>query len=220
MQDWFYWPEDQWGCQCVDTKRYPDAKAMVDQFHANNVHAMISVWAKYYKGIPNYQAMDAIGGIYRRMDTPRPDEPKDPNYIKAMYLDWVGPGYLNAFYDPYNPKARDLFWSQVRNLENQGWDAWWLDSRRARLPFQHLQGRNRVPHGPDRGGPGGAAVQQLPAGPRRRRLPQPGRRTSPTSARSSSPARRSAESSATAPRSGRATSPRAGICCATRFRPA
>ncbi len=128
VQDWFYWPEDQWGCQCVDAKRYPDPKAMVEQFHANNVHSMISVWAKYYKGIPNYQAMDAIGGIYRRMDTPRPDEPRDPNYLKAMYLDWVGPGYLNAFYDPYNPKARELFWSQVRNLENQGWDAWWLDS--------------------------------------------------------------------------------------------
>jgi len=128
VQDWFYWPEDQWGCQCVDAKRYPDPKAMVDQFHENNVHAMISVWAKYYKGIPNYNAMDAIGGIYRRMDTPRPDEPKDPNYIKAMYLDWVGPGYLNAFYDPYNPKARDLFWNQVRALENQGWDGWWLDS--------------------------------------------------------------------------------------------
>ena len=47
VQDWFYWPEDQWGCQCVDTKRYPDAKGMVDQFHANNVHAMISVWAAF-----------------------------------------------------------------------------------------------------------------------------------------------------------------------------
>ena len=129
VQDWFYWPQDQWGCQCVDKARYPDAKQMVDQFHSNNVHAMISVWAKYYKGIPNYDAMDAIGGIYRRMDTPRPDEPKDPNYLKAMYLDWVGPGYLNAFYDPYNKQARDLFWSQVRDgLESQGWDAWWLDS--------------------------------------------------------------------------------------------
>ena len=128
VQDWFYWPQDQWGCQCVDQARYPDAKGMVDAFHANNVHAMISVWAKYYKGIPNYNAMDAISGIYRRMDTPRPDEPKDANYLKAMYLDWVGPGYLNAFYDPYSKQARDLFWSQVRALESQGWDAWWLDS--------------------------------------------------------------------------------------------
>ena len=219
VQDWFYWPEDQWGCQCVDTKRYPDAKAMVDQFHANNVHAMISVWAKYYKGIPNYQAMDAIGGIYRRMDTPRPDEPKDPNYIKAMYLDWVGPGYLNAFYDPYNPQGARPVLEPGPQPGEPGLGRVVARFRRARFPFEHLQGRNRLPHGPDRSGPGGAAVQHLPAGPRRRRLPQPGRATSPTSARSSSPARHSAESSATAPRCGRATSLRAGRTCATRFRP-
>jgi alpha-D-xyloside xylohydrolase len=46
-----------------------------------------------------------------------------------MYLDWVGPGYLNAFYDAYNPAARDLYWSQIRQgIENKGFDAWWLDS--------------------------------------------------------------------------------------------
>jgi alpha-D-xyloside xylohydrolase len=46
-----------------------------------------------------------------------------------MYLDWVGPGYFNAFYDPYNPAARDLYWSQIRQgIESKGFDAWWLDS--------------------------------------------------------------------------------------------
>ncbi len=24
VQDWFYWPEDQWGCHCFDAKRFPD----------------------------------------------------------------------------------------------------------------------------------------------------------------------------------------------------
>ena len=162
VQDWFYWPENQWGCQCVDAKRYPDAKGMVDQFHKNNVHAMISVWAKYYKGIPTYQAMDAIGGIYRRMDTPRPDEPKDPNYIKAMYLDWVGPGYLNAFYDPYNPKARDLFWSQVRNLENQGWDAWWLDSDEPDFHSNISPAETAYRMSPTASGPGAALFNSFP----------------------------------------------------------
>jgi alpha-D-xyloside xylohydrolase len=162
VQDWFYWPEDQWGCQCVDAKRYPDPKAMVDAFHANNVHSMISVWAKYYKGIPNYQAMDAIGGIYRRMDTPRPDEPKDPNYIKAMYLDWVGPGYLNSFYDPYNPKARDLFWSQVRNLENQGWDAWWLDSDEPDFHSNISSVETAYRMSPTASGPGAALFNSFP----------------------------------------------------------
>jgi alpha-D-xyloside xylohydrolase len=64
-----------------------------------------------------------------RMSNPAPNEPKDPNYIKWMYLDWVGPGYFNAFYDPYNAQARDLYWSQIRRgIESKGFDAWWLDS--------------------------------------------------------------------------------------------
>ncbi len=162
VQDWFYWPEDQWGCQCVDAKRYPDPKGMVDAFHANNVHSMISVWAKYYKGIPNYEAMDAIGGIYRRMDRLRPDEPTDPNYIKAMYLDWVGPGYLNAFYDPYNSKARDLFWSQVRNLEHQGWDGWWLDSDEPDFHSNISKAETAYRMGPTAAGPGAAFFNTFP----------------------------------------------------------
>jgi len=129
VQDWLYWPQDQWGCQCFDSARFPDPKAMVDDVHANGAHIMISVWAKFYKGIPNYNALDAMHGMLDRMSNPRPNEPKDPNYIKWMYLDWVGPGYFNAFYDPYNPAARDLYWSQIRTgIESKGFDAWWLDS--------------------------------------------------------------------------------------------
>lgn len=129
VQDWLYWPQDQWGCQCFDPARFPDPKAMVDEIHANGAHVMISVWAKFYKGLPAYDALNAIHGIYEKMSNPRPDEPKDPNYIKWMYLDWVGPGYFNAFYDAYNPAARDLYWSQVKQgIESKGFDAWWLDS--------------------------------------------------------------------------------------------
>jgi alpha-D-xyloside xylohydrolase len=129
VQDWLYWPEDQWGCQCFDPARFPDPKAMVDEIHAKGAHVMISVWAKYYKGLANYDALEAIHGMYDKMANPRPDEPKDPNSIKWMYLDWVGPGYFNAFYNPYNPAARDLYWSQVRQgIESKGFDAWWLDS--------------------------------------------------------------------------------------------
>ena len=129
VQDWLYWPQDQWGCQCFDPARFPDPKAMVDDAHSNGAHVMISVWAKYYKGIPNYQALDSIHGMLDRMSNPSPSEPKDPDYLKLMYLDWVGPGYFNAFYDPYNPAARDLYWSEVRQgIESKGFDAWWLDS--------------------------------------------------------------------------------------------
>ncbi|HVU29128.1 MAG TPA: TIM-barrel domain-containing protein [Sphingomicrobium sp.] len=129
VQDWLYWPQDQWGCQCFDPGRFPDPKAMVDEVHSNGAHVMISLWAKFYKGIANYDALNSIGGILERMSNPGPDEPKDPNSIKWMYLDWVGPGYFNAFYDPYLPSARDLYWKQVREgIGSKGFDAWWLDS--------------------------------------------------------------------------------------------
>ena len=129
VQDWLYWPEDQWGCQCFDAKRFPDPRAMVDEVHRAGAHVMISVWAKYYKGLPTYNDLDAVGGIYRRMVDPLPIEPKDPAYIKDMYLDWVGRGYLNAFYDPYNAKAKTIYWRQVRGgIADKGFDAFWLDS--------------------------------------------------------------------------------------------
>ena len=55
VQDWLYWPQDSWGCQCFDQGAFPDPKGMVDEVHAAGAHIMISVWAKYYKGLPNYQ---------------------------------------------------------------------------------------------------------------------------------------------------------------------
>lgn len=129
VQDWNYWPQDSWGCQCFDTARFPDPKAMVDQVHAAGAHIMISVWAKYYKGLPNYDELASAGGMLTRMADPLPTEPKDAAYIKDMYLDWVGPGYLNAFYDPYNPRARSIYWRQVRDgIASKGFDAFWLDS--------------------------------------------------------------------------------------------
>ena len=55
-----------------------------------------------------------------------------------MYLDWVGPGYFNAFYDPYKPAARDLYWSQISDRHReQGLRRLVARFRRARFPFEH-----------------------------------------------------------------------------------
>jgi alpha-D-xyloside xylohydrolase len=129
VQDWLYWPQDEWGCQCFDKARFPDPKGMVDQVHAAGAHIMISVWAKYYKGLPNYNELTSAGGMLTRMADPLPSEAKDPAYIKDMYLDWVGPGHFNAFYDPYNRQAKNIYWRQVRDgIASKGFDAFWLDS--------------------------------------------------------------------------------------------
>jgi len=163
VQDWLYWPQDKWGCQCFDPARFPDPKKMVDEVHANGAHVMISVWAKFYKGIPNYNALNSIHGMLDRMSNPLPNEPKDPNTIKWMYLDWVGPGYFNAFYDPYNSAARDLYWKQIRQgIESKGFDAWWLDSDEpdfhSNLSIEERQRRMS----PTAAGPGAAFFNSFP----------------------------------------------------------
>jgi alpha-D-xyloside xylohydrolase len=116
VQDWFYWPEDQWGSHLFDKSRYPDPKGMIDRLHALNAHFMISVWPKFYPGTDNYKELAAKGYVY-------------PGNLKAGNRDWVGPGYLNTDYDPYSAEARAIYWRQIEErLAVLGVDAWWMDA--------------------------------------------------------------------------------------------
>jgi alpha-D-xyloside xylohydrolase len=116
VQDWFYWPENAWGCHCFDEKRFPDAKAMVDEVHALNARIMISVWPKFYPTTENGKELRAKGWLYERP-------------LEAGQKDWVGPGYANTFYDPYTQGARELYYKQIeRDLVSKGFDAWWMDA--------------------------------------------------------------------------------------------
>ncbi|MES2120778.1 MAG: TIM-barrel domain-containing protein [Pseudomonadota bacterium] len=165
VQDWNYWPEDQWGCQCFDPARFPDPKAMVDEIHRSGAHTMISVWAKFYPNTANYKALDAVGGIYRNMVTPRPDEPmNDANYVHAMYRDWIGAsGYPNAFYDPYNARARDLYAKQViEGIATKGFDAWWLDSDEPDFHSNLSIAERKRRMGPTAAGPAAAYFNSYP----------------------------------------------------------
>jgi alpha-D-xyloside xylohydrolase len=116
VQDWFYWPENAWGSHEFDRARFPDPAAMVREVHQSNAHIMISVWPKFYPTTANYRELDAVGGIYRRN-------------VEQGRRDWVGPGYLSTYYDPYSPQAADIYWRQIRErLGVLGFDAWWLDN--------------------------------------------------------------------------------------------
>ncbi|SFD78275.1 TIM-barrel domain-containing protein [Thermophagus xiamenensis] len=116
VQDWSYWPVDQWGSHEFDPERFPDPKAMVDEVHANNAHIMISVWPKFYLGTQHFKEFDQNGWIYRRA-------------IEDSIRDWIYPGYIGSFYDAYSPGARKLFWEQIKeHLYTKGFDAWWLDA--------------------------------------------------------------------------------------------
>ena len=119
VQDWNYWPEDQWGSHQFETSRFPNPQAMLDSVHAMHGRFMISVWPKFYCNTDNYKELDAKGWMY--IQSPTDD-----------IHDWVGPGYKNGFYDAYDDGARKMFWRQMdENLYtkyNYGIDAWWMDA--------------------------------------------------------------------------------------------
>jgi alpha-D-xyloside xylohydrolase len=116
VQDWFYWEEDKWGSHEFDSTRYPDPEGMVQELHDNlNTRIMISIWPKFYVGTEHYEEFKGKAWLYMRN-------------VEKEQRDWVGPGYVSTFYDPYSKGARDLFWKQINeHLFSKGFDAWWLD---------------------------------------------------------------------------------------------
>ncbi len=123
VQDWNYWPEDQWGSHKFEESRYPNPQQMLDNVHKMHGRFMISVWPKFYCNTDNYKELDAKGWMY--VQSPTDD-----------IHDWVGPGYKNGFYDAYDAGARKMFWRQMdENLYTKynhdgiaGVDAWWMDA--------------------------------------------------------------------------------------------
>ncbi|MBQ8065785.1 MAG: DUF5110 domain-containing protein [Prevotella sp.] len=119
VQDWNYWPEDQWGSHEFEASRYPDPQQMVDSIHALHGRLMISVWPKFYCNTEHYRQLDERGWMYHQA-------------VTDDIHDWVGRGYVGSFYDAYSEGARKLFWQQMAaKLFPIGWaylDAWWMDA--------------------------------------------------------------------------------------------
>ena len=111
VQDWFYWEPDLIGSHIMWPERYPNPKAMVDELHKANVHAMISIWPVFAKGTKNYDAMSKAGNL------------------TSILWDNVMTHTFDNYYDAHSPKAREMYWQQARDslIAPDGWDAWWVD---------------------------------------------------------------------------------------------
>lgn len=141
--DWRYWRDDDWGSHRLEPKRFPDPKGMVDALHKQHANFMISVWPKFYPTTDTYKELAAAGGVYTRN-------------ITMGNKDWVGPGYLNTDYDPYNPKAGAIFWRQLRDrLAVLGVDGWWLDANEPDIHSNLSPEERAWVMGPTARGPGG-----------------------------------------------------------------
>ena len=111
VQDWYYWDPLPIGSHVMKQERYPDPKAMVDELHKANIHAMISIWPVFGKGTRNFDALQKMGGL------------------TSITWDNVVTHTFDTYYDAHNPAARELYWQQARDslVKRYGWDAWWVD---------------------------------------------------------------------------------------------
>ena len=117
VQDWSYWKQDDWGSQDFDPTRYPSPDSMINVLHEKyHSQLMISVWPKFYEGIPAYKFFDEKGWLYKRN-------------IANRERDWIGKGYVSTFYDAFNTDAQKGFWDLLnKKLYQKGVDAWWMDA--------------------------------------------------------------------------------------------
>jgi alpha-D-xyloside xylohydrolase len=119
IQDWHYWTNGGWGSHAFDRTHYSNPAEMVRDLHAMNAHVMISVWARFDKGTPNYNELEKAGALYN-----------------APLISSTRGGLQESikYYDPFNSTARKIYWRQMNDeLFKLGFDAWWLDASEPEL---------------------------------------------------------------------------------------
>ncbi|WP_259067849.1 TIM-barrel domain-containing protein [Mucilaginibacter sp. X4EP1] len=111
VQDWYWWSPLPIGSHVMNRERYPDPKAMIDELHKANMHAMISIWPVFGSGTNNFDALKRNG------------------FLTSITWDNFVTHTFDTYYDAHNPKARAMYWQQARDsvVARYGWDAWWVD---------------------------------------------------------------------------------------------
>lgn len=100
VQDWNYWEPGSWGHMKMNSRDYPDKRALTDGIHNMNAKLMISIWPSMT------------------------NSPQEKDFAaRGMLI----PG--TNVYDVFSSEARDLYWQYANNeFFSNGFDAWWCDS--------------------------------------------------------------------------------------------
>jgi alpha-D-xyloside xylohydrolase len=114
VQDWMYWNPNPWGSDVFNATDYPNVPQLMQTLHNNNIHMMISKWARFDQGTyANYLQLSNAGALYPELINTTPN---------------------SQYYDAFNPTGRQIYWQQVSNdLYSLGIDGWWLDASEPEL---------------------------------------------------------------------------------------
>jgi alpha-D-xyloside xylohydrolase len=114
VQDWQYWGKYGWNAMRFDESAYPDPAAMMSELHAQNLHLIISVWAKFGSETAVNKEMGKANLLLKSAASAgEPGETKESE-------SWA---------DLFKPTAQKAFWADIdRTLFASGLDGWWLDA--------------------------------------------------------------------------------------------
>lgn len=122
IQDWQYWGNNYlWNAMAFLNEDFPNAQKMMDDIHDMNAHVAISIWSSFGPATRQYRELEKINALFSFNTWPESgltSWPPNMDYPSGVRV-----------YDPYNPKARDIYWKYLKEgLFSLGIDAWWMDS--------------------------------------------------------------------------------------------
>jgi alpha-D-xyloside xylohydrolase len=121
IQDWQYWGNNYlWNAMEFLNPEYPNPQKMVNDIHHLNAHLTISIWNSFGPQTKQYKELDKINALFNFATWPQSGSEKWPpnrDYPSGVRV-----------YDPFNPAARDIYWSHLSRMLALGIDGWWMDS--------------------------------------------------------------------------------------------
>lgn len=122
IQDWQYWGSNYlWNAMEFLSSDFKDPQGMMDSIHADNAHAIISIWSSFGPHTKQFQELGEKGLLFDITTWPMsgiadlwPARLDYPSGVKV--------------YDAYSAEARDIYWKHLRRLYDLGMDGWWMDS--------------------------------------------------------------------------------------------
>lgn len=122
IQDWQYWGHNYlWNAMDFQNPEFKNPQKMVDDVHAMNAHMIISIWSSFGPATKPYRELDKGNMLFNFTTWPQSGMdvwPPRKDYPSGVRV-----------YDPYNPKARDIYWKYLNGgIFKYGLDGWWMDS--------------------------------------------------------------------------------------------
>jgi len=123
IQDWQYWGSNYlWNAMEFNNPDFDRPQQFLDEVHGMNAKMMISIWQSFGPQTKQYRDLDKEGLLFNIETWPQ----SGLSHIWPPRMDY--PSGVRV-YDPYSPKARDIYWKYLNEgLFKYGIDGWWMDS--------------------------------------------------------------------------------------------